>query len=133
MSKTSDLAARYSALTDALDDLYNNLITLGQNGLATQVQIANDKVAQAVVDLAGLDAIDRLTNPQDQQVLADLTKTMNDKNDDISKQEARVTAVVGIVDNLANVVTNFAGGNIVAAVTAASGALSGLKALPSGA
>jgi|GEM_PF-6077090 len=132
MSKTSDLAAKYSQLTDALADLYNNLITAGQNAAAVTVQEANDKVAQAVEDLAGLDAIDQLTDAHDQQVLADLTNTMNAKNDAISAQEARVAAVVGIVNSLVNVVTNFAGGNVAAAVAAASSAAKGLKQLPGG-
>jgi hypothetical protein len=132
MSKTSDLANQYSALTDQLDDLFNSLTTIGHDADATEVKNAEDAIAQAVNDLAGLDAIDRLTDPNDQAVLANLTATMNAQNDQISKQEAKVAAVVSFTTSLVNVVGRFRTGNVVGAVQSAATALTQLRALTGG-
>jgi hypothetical protein len=132
MSKTSDLADRYSALTEQLDDLFNSLTAIGHDAEATQVKDAEDAIAQAVNDLAGLDAIDRLNDPHDQAVLANLTATMNAQNDQISKQEAKVTAVVNFATSLVTVVGRFKSGNVVGAVQSAASALTQLRALTGG-
>jgi hypothetical protein len=129
MSKTMDLANAYSDLGDKLDTLYESLKSGGQFGTAQQVKNAENDIEQSALDLNAMDAIDKLTDPDDQKTLQNLTDGMNAANQKITKLEAQVTAVCQMVSSLVSVVAHFKTGDIGSALSAASDALGKFESL----
>jgi hypothetical protein len=129
MSKTLDLANAYSDLGDQLDILYLRLKQEGKFGAAQQIKNAENDLEQAALDLNAMDAIDKLTDPKDQQALEDLTDGMNAANDKISAQEQRITTIAQMCASLVSVVAHFKDGSVVAAVSAAGDALNAFENL----
>jgi len=125
--KTLELAKQCRRVAQGCDDLARTLRS--SDPQKADLRDRYDRLMQDANDLDALDAIDKLSDANDIKALQDLTKTMNDQAAAISKQQARVTMVVDIADNILNVIANFKSGNVFSAVSYARNAYDELKKL----
>jgi hypothetical protein len=125
--KTLEFANQCRRVAQGCDDLARALPASDPQKAALRERYG--KLMQAANDLDALDAIDKLSDAGDIKTLQDLTKTMNDQAAKIAKQQAHVSAIVDIADNILNAVVNFKSGNIFSAVSYAGNAYDELKKL----
>jgi hypothetical protein len=119
MSRTSDLAAAYLAAASGLDQLYVDLCSQNQYGLANQVAQAEADLKQAASSLYGIDAIDQLAAGSPQATaIENLTSQITAKANTIQAAENNVTLIVGLAATLVTVVTDFGAGNIAGGIGA---------------
>lgn len=130
MSRTSDLAQAYLNAATDLDQLYTDLSSDGQYGLANQVAQSELNLKQAASTLFAIDAIDRLASGSaDAIAIENLTGLINGKATAIQAAENRVTLITGLSATLVTVVADFASGNALGGIAAAAQATSTLQQL----
>ncbi len=125
--KTLELAKQCRRIAQGCDDLALTLPDTDPQ--KAELRERYNDLMQDANDLDALDAIDKLSDPDDIKTLQSLTQTMNAQAAKIAKQQAHVTAIVDITDNILNAVGNFKSGNIFSAVSYAGNAYNELKKL----
>ncbi len=129
MGQLAGLANQYVSAAMDLDQLYADLVSNGQYGLANQVSDAENKLKKAATDLFSLDASIALTDPNDVNTITTLTDAMSTAAANIAAAEDRVTVVTGIAASLVAIPADFMAGNTVGAIGAATQAITSLGKL----
>ena len=120
MSITSDLAQQLVTLSGDLDQLYMDLVSDGQYGLANQVSQAESDLKQAATNLYSMDIDDQINAVAGAaNQLTTLTSDISNSAAKLAASQARIAAISGIVSSILSVVTDLGTGNIAGAVSAA--------------
>jgi paraquat-inducible protein B len=125
MSITSDLAQELVRISVDLDQLYNDLVSNGQYGLANQVSQTESNLKVAATNLYSMDLDNEINAVAGAaQKLTTLTADLTASEAKIAASQARVAAVSGIVSSVLSVVGDLGAHNIGGAVAAADQAIS---------